>query len=56
MRCVPINPLVEAPQMKKLPASSQKSRERKPSPSVSKAAFTALVVRGGSTGAMPIWP
>ena len=31
---MPIRPLVDAPQMKKLPASSQKSRDRNPSRSV----------------------
>ncbi len=30
IRCVPMSPFVEAPQMKKLPPSSQKSRERTP--------------------------
>jgi hypothetical protein len=30
IRWVPISPLVEAPQMKNVPASSEKSRERRP--------------------------
>jgi hypothetical protein len=41
-RCVPIRPFVDAPQTKKLPASSQKSRERKPVPRAANATRTGF--------------
>ena len=47
MRCVPMRPLVDAPQMKKVAVSSQKSRERTPSP---RAARAPAGPRPGSAG------
>ncbi len=49
MMWVAISPLVEAPQQKKLPASSQKARERAASASVAKASANGLPC--GSAGA-----
>jgi len=49
MRCVPMSPLVLAPQTKKDAASSQKSRTRIASTSVPTACFTGLP---GATGAV----
>src|SRR6058998_2535653 len=45
IRCVPMRPLVLRPQMKKLPASNQKSRER--SPSARPISGAAAAARGG---------
>ena len=50
MKCVPMRPRVLAPQTKKLPPSSQKSRERIASPSASNAAVNGLA-RGIATSA-----
>ena len=48
IRCVPISPLVLAPQMKKLPASSQKSRERRPDLQGASAATKGLPAAGSA--------
>ena len=56
IRCVPINPLVDAPHTKKLPASSQKSRERSPSRSARIAVVAGLPwleMAGGAPGSDP---
>jgi hypothetical protein len=53
---VPISPFVEAPQLKKLPASSQKSRERSPSRKAASALATGLpraATAGLSSAAAP---
>ena len=58
IRCVPINPLVVAPQMKKLPASSQKSRDRTPMrrpPNARAIGFSVLRHRGVIVG-RAVWP
>ena len=49
MRCVPISPLVLAPQTKKLPASSQKSRDCRPTPKAPIAAANGFPVAGGDS-------
>src|ERR1700694_859946 len=51
VRWVPIRPLVEAPQMKKLPARSQKSRERTPSLRPRNALTIGLPVVSGTLSA-----
>src|ERR1044072_7344167 len=50
IRCVPISPLVEAPQQKKLPASSQKSRRRDASASVRNEFMIGLPTAGAGGG------
>ena len=53
IRCVPISPLVLAPQMKKVPASTQKARVRTPRAS----ARSGAIAFGGATGdASAGWP
>ena len=54
IRCVPIRPLVVAPQMKNAPASSQKSRTRtapRNAPTALRNGFTSC--RGGSGSTAP---
>ena len=51
IRCVPMRPLVDAPQMKKLPARSQKSRERTPRRRPLKALTIGLPVASGALSA-----
>jgi hypothetical protein len=55
IRCVPMRPLVEAPQMKKLPARSQKLPEPAPSRSPCKLVAMGLevVVGGGAISMEP---
>ena len=55
MRCVPMRPLVDAPQMKNVAVSSQKSRERTPSPSAARATRAGLAPppAAGSTRSPP---
>ena len=51
IRCVPMSPLVDAPQMKKLPPRSQKSWERTPSRNPAKALRIGLPVVSGALSA-----
>ena len=48
IRCVPIRPFVDAPQMKKLPASSRNEVDRQTSPRVRIGVLNGLPLRAGA--------
>jgi hypothetical protein len=56
IRCVPISPLVEAPQMKNVPASSQKSRFPDASAKARNAVAIGLPVARGAGLGSPVSP